>query len=143
MTVTKKKCTQQVLSPQVLWPAQNSQGWHPLRLIMSHRGSITYGMAKELAYIICPLVSQSSHHLKNTQHFVEHIQKVKVEPDEVMTSYDVKGLFTSVSVDPTIKIVKQKLLQDPTLPQKDQHVHPTHQYIIGVLPQKHILPLPR
>ena len=85
---------------------------------MSSRGSITYGVAKELANIIDPLVGQSPHHLKNTQHFVQHIQKVKLEPGEVMTSYDVKALFTSVPVDPSIKIVKQKLLQDHKLPQR-------------------------
>ena len=40
-----------------------------LRPIVSSRGSITYGVAKELAWIIKPLVGQSPHHLKNTQHF--------------------------------------------------------------------------
>ena len=34
-----------------------------------------------------------------------------------MTSYDVKALFTSVPVDPTIHIVQHKLSQDPTLHQ--------------------------
>ena len=75
-------------------------------------------MPKELAYIICLLVGQSPHHLKNTQHFVQHIQKTRLEPGEVMTSYDVKALFTSVPVDPSIQIVKPKLLQDPTLPKR-------------------------
>ena len=36
----------------------------PLRPIVSCRGSITYGVAKELSYIIKPLVGQSPHHLK-------------------------------------------------------------------------------
>ena len=35
-----------------------------------------------------------------------------------MTSYDVKALFTSVPVDPSINIVKHKLFQDPTLAQR-------------------------
>ena len=34
----------------------------PLRPIVSSRGSITYGLAKELAGIICPLVGKSPHH---------------------------------------------------------------------------------
>ena len=46
---------------------------------------VIYGVAKELTNIICPLVGQSPHHLKKTQHFVQHIQKVKLEPCEVMT----------------------------------------------------------
>ena len=36
----------------------------------------------------------------------------------VMTSYDVKALFTSVPVDPSINTVKDKFLQDPTLPKR-------------------------
>ena len=35
-----------------------------------------------------------------------------------MTSYDVKALFTSVPLDPSIHIVQQKLSQDPTLHQR-------------------------
>ena len=52
------------------------------------------------------------------KHFVQHIQNVKLEPGGVMTLYDVKALFTSVPVDPSINIVEHKLLQDPTLPQR-------------------------
>ena len=80
--------------------------------------SITYGVAKELAKIICPLVGKCPHHFKNTQHFVQHIKEVKLEPGEVMTSYDVMALFTSVPMDPSFNIVKQRLQQDPFLSQR-------------------------
>ena len=36
---------------------------------------------------------------------VQHIKEVKLEPREVMASYDVKALFTSVPMDPSINIV--------------------------------------
>ena len=85
---------------------------------MSSRGSITYGVAKELSYIIKPLVGQSPHHLKNTQHFIQQLQGKRLEPGEVITSFDVKALFTSVPVAPSIQIVKQRLQQVPTLPQR-------------------------
>ena len=62
----------------------------PLRPIVSSRGSITYGVAKELSHIIKPLVSQSSHHLKNTQHFIQQLQGKKLETGEIITSYDVR-----------------------------------------------------
>ena len=78
-----------------------------LRSIVSSRGSIMYRVAKELAHIICPLPGQSPHHLKNTQYIMQHIKEVKLEPGEVMTSYDVKVLFTSVHIDPSINIVKK------------------------------------
>ena len=90
----------------------------PLRPIVSSRGSITYGVAKELAGLICLLVGLSPHHLRTIQHFVQHIEKARLKPEEVMASYDVKALFTSVPMDPSIQIVKQKLQQDPTLPNR-------------------------
>ena len=105
---------------QVLWPSQNSYSWHPLRPIVPSRGCITYGVAKELADIIHPLVGQSQHHLKNTQHFIQKIQQATLEPGEVISSYDAKALFTSVQVDPAINIVKQRLTEDPSLPQRTQ-----------------------
>ena len=49
---------------------------------------------------------------------VYYIHKVKLEPWEVITSYDVKVLFTWVPVDPSIAIVQQKLQQDPPLSQR-------------------------
>ena len=90
----------------------------PLRPIVSSRGSITYGVAKELSHIIKPLVGQSPHHLKNTQHFIHQLQDKKLQPGEVITSFDVKALFTSVPVQPSIQIVKNRLQQDTSLPQR-------------------------
>ena len=90
----------------------------PLSPIVSSRGSITYGVAKELSHIINPLVGQSPHHLKNTQHFIQQLQGKRLEPGEIITSYDVKALFISVPVQPSIQIVKQRLQQDNTLPQR-------------------------
>ena len=75
-------------------------------------------MAKELSHIIKALVGQSPHHLKNTQHFIQQLQGKKLEAGETITSYDVKVLFTSVPVQPAIQIVKQRLQQDTTLPQR-------------------------
>ena len=90
----------------------------PLRPIVSSRGSITYGVAKELSHIIKPLVGQSPYHLKNTQHFIQQLQGKRLEPGETITSFDVKALFTSVPVQPSIQIVKQRVQQDNTLPQR-------------------------
>ena len=98
-------------------PKIHKTGTH-LRPIVSSRGSITYGVAKELSHIIKPLVGQSPHHLKNTQHFIQQLQGKKFETGEIITSYDVKALFTSVPVQPAIQIVKQRLQQDTTLPQR-------------------------
>ena len=90
----------------------------PPRPIVSSRGSITYGVAKELSHIIKPLVGQSPHHLKNTQHFIQQIQGKSLQPGDSITSFDVEALFTSVPVQPAIQIVNNRLQQDNTLPQR-------------------------
>ena len=41
-----------------------------------------------------------------------------LETGNIITSYDVKALFTSVPVHPAIQIVQQRLQQDNTLPQR-------------------------
>ena len=80
----------------------------PLRPIVSSRGSIKYGVAMELANIICHSVGQSPNHLKKTQHFIQHIKEVELEPGEVMASYGPLHQH----------IVKQKLQQDPLFLQR-------------------------
>ena len=42
----------------------------PLRPIVSSCGSVTYGVAKELAKTLKPLVGKSPHHTNSTQDFV-------------------------------------------------------------------------
>ena len=66
--------------------------------------------------------------------FVKHIKEVKLEPGEVMTSYDVKVLFTSVPVDPAIQ-------EDPLLPQRTDMSVLQIIIILEFGLQKHILPL--
>ena len=143
MTQPIAKCTLPVQSSQ---SSMVSPKIHkvctPLRPIVSSRGSTTYGVAKEMASIICPLVGQSYHHLKNTKHFIKQIQQVKLEQGEVISSYNVKALFNSVPVDPSINIVRTKTHTGPYTATKDPNVHTTHCHTSGVLPLKHLLPLP-
>ena len=44
---------------------------------------------------------------------IEHIKPTQLHQGECLVSYDVKALFTSVPVDLTISIIKNKLQQDP------------------------------
>ena len=48
----------------------------PLRPIVSSCGSATYGVAKELAKILKPLVGKSPHHISSTQDFVEQAKQI-------------------------------------------------------------------
>ena len=80
----------------------------------------SYGMAKELAKILNPLVGKSPHHINSTQDFVEQVRHITLVPAECFSSYDVSALFTLVPIDPALKIIKDLLVKDPTL--KDRTV---------------------
>ena len=90
----------------------------PLRPIVSSCGSVTYGVAKELAKILKPLVGKSPHHITSTQDFVEQARQIKMEPGECLSSYDVSALFISVPIDPALNIIKDLLDKDTTLKER-------------------------
>ena len=90
----------------------------PLRPIVSSCGSVTYGVAKELAKILKPLVGKSPHHINSTQDFVEQAKHFKLESGECLSSYDVSALFTSVPIDPALNIIKDLLVKDNTLKER-------------------------
>ena len=92
----------------------------PLRPIVSSCGSVTYGVAKDLAKILKPLVGKSPHHTNSTQDFVEQVKHITLAPGECLSSYDVSALFTSVPIDPALKIIKDLLERDHTI--KDRTV---------------------
>ena len=77
----------------------------PLRPIVSSCGSVTYGVGKELAKILKPLVGKSPHHITSTQDCGTS-QTNQLEPGECLSSYDVSALFTSVPIDPALTIIK-------------------------------------
>ena len=89
-----------------------------LRPIVSSCGSATYGVAKELAKILKPLVGKSPHLITSTQDFAEQAKQIKLEPGECLSSYDVSALFTSVPKDPALSIIKDLLDQDTTLKER-------------------------
>ena len=90
----------------------------PLRPIVSSCGSVTYGVAKELAKILKPLVGKSPHHINSTQDFVEQAKHFKLEAGECLSSYDVSALFTSVPIDPALNVIKDLLVKDNTLKER-------------------------
>ena len=92
----------------------------PLKPIVSSCGSVTYGVAKELAKILKPLVGKSPHHINSTQDFVEQVKHIPLVLGECISSYDVSAVFTSVPIDPALKIIKDLLVKDHTL--KDRTV---------------------
>ena len=86
----------------------------PLRPIVSSIGAVTYSTSKELARILKPLVGKS-HHICNNQDFIQHLKGIALGPDEVMVSYDVRALFTSVPIQPALEVIEKLLKEDQDL----------------------------
>jgi hypothetical protein len=84
----------------------------PLRLIVSLPGSPTYELSKYLAMILHPLVKTSPHTVNNANTFLTNIKDLKLEPDELMISFDVVSLFTSIPLDTAKRITNELLTYD-------------------------------
>ncbi|XP_072046795.1 uncharacterized protein [Amphiura filiformis] len=66
------------------------------------------------ADILSPLIGNTEHHITNSQTFVERIKDLKLEPDESIVSFDVSALFTSITVNEAITVVRELLESDDT-----------------------------
>ena len=106
------------MSPQVYGLSKIHKPDTPLRPIVSRCGSVTYGVAKELAKILKLLVGRSPHHINSTKDFVEQVKHITLALGECLSSYDVTALFTSVPVDPALNIIKDLLEKDHTLKER-------------------------
>ena len=95
---------------------------------MSSCGSIIYGVAKELTKILNPLVGKFPHHINSTHNFVEQVKHISLAPGECLSYYDVSALFTSVPVDPALKVIKDLLEKDSTL--RDRTALPVEDIIL-------------
>ena len=90
----------------------------PLRLIVTSIGTVTYETSKELSRIMKPLVGRSPHQVQNNKEFIQQLDDIKLRSDDIIMSYDVKALFTSVPITPALKIIKKHLEEDQTLHQR-------------------------
>ena len=91
-------------------PKMHKEGT-PLRPIVSSIRAVTYSTSKELSRIL----GKSPHYIYNNQDFLEHLKGITLGPEEVMVSYDVRALFTSVPIKPALEIIEKLLKEDPDL----------------------------
>ena len=60
-------------------------------------------------------MGKSPHHICNNQDFIQHLKGITLSPDEVMVSYDVRALFTSVPIQPALEVIEKLLKEDQDL----------------------------
>ena len=90
----------------------------PLCPIVSFVNSPTYNISKFSCKIIKPLMT-NCFSVKNLIDFIDHIKDVVIE-DDILVSFDVVSLFTSVPVDCAITCIFDLLVVDDSLPTRTQ-----------------------
>ena len=79
---------------------------------------MTYETSKDLSRILKPLVGKSPYQVQNSKEFIQHLEGTQLSSDEIIMSYDVKALVTSVSIISALNIIKKLLEEDTELQQR-------------------------
>ena len=82
-----------------------------MRPILSATGTYNYALAKWLEAMLKPL-SVNEHTITDIFAFTNEIRGVKINPGEILVSYDVSSLFTNVPLDETIDILARKTFEN-------------------------------
>jgi hypothetical protein len=83
---------------------------NPLRPIVAYNGSPTHGLAKWLFHHLKHLVRGSPYSINSSTEFLDRINCITVEDDEIMLSFDVTSLFTSIPRDLAIETMRNLLM---------------------------------
>ena len=85
----------------------------PLRPVVATCGTLTYALSKSLAAILKHLVGYSGRIPLSTSDLIEVMKTVIVSNDELLVSYDVKSLFTSIPVGKeSVEVCENRLRKD-------------------------------
>ena len=82
-----------------------------MRPIVSNVGTTTYNTAKYLANLRAKL-GKSYYTIINTPDFISGLKKERIPTKYKTISFDVKSLFTNVSLDDTISIILRKIYDE-------------------------------
>ena len=83
----------------------------PVCPIVSCTGTPLYEVSKYIAEILKPYGKQKEQHTNNSESFSIFICQQTIEPDEIMVSFDVTSLYTTIPIDQAFLIIEDLLQQ--------------------------------
>ncbi|KFD53052.1 hypothetical protein M513_05966, partial [Trichuris suis] len=96
----------------------------PFRPIVSTIRSATSELSHYLKQIIRPLTGKEPSFIRSSKSLVNEIKEMSLNPDEILFSYDVKGLFPSIPISHTLAVLHNLLIND-SLPSRTE-LNPFH-----------------
>ena len=81
----------------------------PVRPVVSYVNHALYNTSKYLAKLLSPFARSIPSFVENSVHLCEILQDVTIDEDEVLVSFDVKSLYTSVPIEPALCSVRTLL----------------------------------
>ena len=87
----------------------------PLRPIMDYTGLMAYNTSKAIADLFKPLIGKTKYYVKNTVDFRKDLSNMCILEDEIMNSHDVVSLFTNISLNQAMPVIRKRLGSDNTL----------------------------
>ena len=91
---------------------------YPIRPIVSAVGSCTHKVAKTVERCLAPYSRKVPSYIKNTKELIDKLKEVEIGVDEVLMSFDVQSLFTSVPVNDALAAVSKRLRNDDSVKQR-------------------------
>ncbi|KAG4080203.1 hypothetical protein HA402_008274, partial [Bradysia odoriphaga] len=90
----------------------------PFRPINDYRNLVYYKLAKFLNKHITISNQNSQSSVKNSYGMLNDLRKIQLHENEILVSFDVKSLYTNLSIEATIGAVKERLEEDQTWKEK-------------------------
>ncbi|KFD49719.1 hypothetical protein M513_09416 [Trichuris suis] len=88
------------------------------RPVVSSINSICPELSSYLKRLIQPLVGRQRSAVKNSRTFCGELKSINLGPTDIMVSYDVKDVFTSLPIPEALLILLELLSSDEALPQR-------------------------
>jgi hypothetical protein len=83
-----------------------------LRPIVSNTGAPTYQLSKYLAGLLSQLTGNSVHHVKNSFQFIQILELLRVQTEDLMVSFDMVSLFTNVPIVDSLELLSHHFEDD-------------------------------